>query len=587
MNRKTRTLPVWSAVGAMLLVMGCSAQDGSSPSSSTRPLTPAASSDGCGAPWKLVFLTAAQTVPAGSCSSEVAVRLEEPGSTPGSRERAVTLTLSSSAGGTEGFYADAACTQPLSSVSISPEDSTARYFFKEAAVGAPVHEVSAAGLIHATQAQTIISVRPPPPPPPPYGPLNSTCRLQFPPAAGIPCGIDTPGTQYYVSATRGNDGNPGTSAEKPWATLGHALQAAPDGSTLRVAAGTYTDPSVTLSRPLTVKGGFDDTFATWDPDRFHTLYGGRVTLGNDGATFGGFRLVARPSDLGWSQSYHAVHAGTFIRNYVELVYSVGDTNQFDAVEAAAREGRTSRVLCNDIYVRGSSSGGILGTNVISFGANSGMAEASSNRLCSDNNPTPWGNSAIVGYGSCNSSGAPGSVTLTNNIIEVAQKDAGGGGVAVHFYGCRTDMVVTLTNNTVLSSGHALGGYAGESGTTIHWKLKNNVFFSEDSRRTVVDFRDQTIAASGGNLIFGYSDNTLRPAPASSVADDTTGTPTAGTVFQDLARGDFRPRPAGPAVGTGINVHGHTAYGTVTKDLAQQARPVDGAWDRGALLPTGN
>jgi len=585
--RQTRLLTAWMLSGALLFLGGCQSQADSAPEQDSTPQPVTSPETGqqrppgelpCAAPWELVFVTPPQAVLSGSCSSEVVVRLQEPRGAPVRLDRPVTLTLSGTAVG-GAFYADAACTLAISSVSIPARDSTVRFFFKEDTAGSPVHEVSAAGLIHATQTQRVTDSRPPPGPP--SEPLGSTCRLQFPPAAGIPCAIATPGTQYYVSATRGSDGNPGTSPDKPWATLGHAVQAAP-GGTVRVAAGTYTGPTLSLGRSLTVKGGFDDSFSSWDPDRYPTTYTGPVSLSHDGAVLGGFRLVARAANLGWAPSWHTVRAGTFIRNYVELVYTANDPNHITAVNAGASEGRTVRVQCNDIYIRGSS-GSPLGTHALTFDANSGRAEASSNRICADHNPSIWVNYAISGYGSCSSSAGAASVTLTNNVIEVMQREWSQGPIwGVHFYGCHSDMDVILTNNTVLSSGTGLGGYSGEGGATIRWKLTNNIIFSEGSRGSAADVGTTRIVSSGNNLFFGYASNTPRPAPASSTGDDTSGTAVMGTVFQDAARGDFRPRAGGPAVGTGLNVHGLGTHGSVTTDLAQQPRPPDGAWDRGAL-----
>ncbi|MBZ4416306.1 hypothetical protein [Myxococcus sp. RHSTA-1-4] len=589
MHKRTRFPSVWGALGALLLVVGCGAQDGGSSPRSTPPRTPlpgptpppgptSPTDFKCEAPCYLAFLTPAQAVVREQCSREVVVQFERAPNEPLRQNRAVTLTLS----GGESFYADAACTQPISSVTIPAGESTAHYFFKEATVGTVHHWVSAGGNYLASQLHTITDRQPSP------GPLASTCRLQFPPAAGIPCGIDTPGTQYYVSASRGDDGNPGTSAEHPWATLAHALQAAPDGSTVRVAAGTYPESpefEMALRRPLTVKGGFDDTFSEWNPDRFHTTYSGPVTLMHDGATFGGFRLVARPPpDWLWALGYHRVQAGTLIRSYVEVIYSTRDTNYVMGVDVTAAEGRTSRVLCNDIYVRGATTFGFLALHALELSSHSGTTEVSSNRICADHVPAPWMNEAIHSNGNCSSTNTPARITLTNNIIEVVQLNEDRGHVAaMHFSECDSDMDVILTNNTVLSSRYGLSGGSNEGRGTTRWKLMNNIFFSEGSQRAAAGLGGQPILESGGNLVFGYADNRLLPAPASSAADDTTGTATAGTVFQDLTRGDFQPRQGGPAVGTGINVHGNTAYGAVTRDLAQRARPVDGAWDRGALL----
>ncbi|NMO13448.1 DUF1565 domain-containing protein [Pyxidicoccus fallax] len=593
MHGKTRFPAVWSAVGSLLLfMMGCGSQDdggsrGRPPVFSPPPGEGPSPSPGstCGTSCQLVFLTEPQTVAAEQCSREVVVQVRSAQNAPLVLDRPLQLSLWSRALASP-FYADAACTESISHIAIASGESTARYYYKPVAAGRFMHEVSASQDLLVRQFHTVTSAT---------GPLRSTCRLQFPPAAGVPCDIDTPGEQYYVSATRGDDSAPG-SLERPWATLTHAVRTAPPGSTVRVAAGTYSkepEPYVGIWSPLTVKGGFNDTFSEWDPDRFHSLYGGRVWLEHDGATFGGFRLVARPShgeqDLPFIEAFHRVYAGTFIRNYVELLYSEQLSGRFMAVGAGASRDATSRVLCNDIYVRGASLMGQVAISALTFQDHSGTAEVSSNRICADHSPTPWDTQAVEGSGSCSLAGRA-RVTLTNNLIEARQRsERNDEGWGMTFSGCASDMDVVLTNNTIISTHSALSGSPAQSGATVHWKLRNNIFFGDDSTGAALAFDGPLSLESGGNLVFGYTNNRLSPEPAPTSTDDTTGEARAETVFQDSSRGDFRPRPGGAAAGRGLNLHGDAASGAVTRDLLQRPRPVEGAWDRGALLApaTGN
>src|SRR5262249_31572200 len=144
---------------------------------------------------------------------------------------------------------------------------------------------------------------------------SSTCTLQMPPAAGVPCDVPAPGTQFYVSVMAGDDANDGMTPATPWKTLCKALASATSGGTVRVAAGLYLTADVTLARPLTLEGGYDSTFTTWDPDTYQSVIAGKVSLSDDGAVLGGFRLIRRTSEHG----AHFVTGGTLIRNYVEML----------------------------------------------------------------------------------------------------------------------------------------------------------------------------------------------------------------------------------------------------------------------------
>ncbi|MGN9914233.1 discoidin domain-containing protein [Phytohabitans sp. LJ34] len=60
-------------------------------------------------------------------------------------------------------------------------------------------------------------------------------------------------TDYYVSPT-GRDGNTGTSAAAPFATIQKALDTAPSGATIHLASGSYRQDAVTTRTGVTVTG---------------------------------------------------------------------------------------------------------------------------------------------------------------------------------------------------------------------------------------------------------------------------------------------------------------------------------------------
>jgi hypothetical protein len=411
--------------------------------------------------------------------------------------------------------------------------------------------------------------------------LASNCKQPFPPAKGLPCPIANPGTQYYVSAAGGNDMNDGQTPATAWATLCHAVSAAPPGSTLQVAEGDYASAYVYVGKDLTVKGGYNGAFSAWDPDLHPSRFYGRLTLDHNAAVWGGFRMIGNPLTANsWSYGHHFVGAGTLVRNYIEIVAVNGsDPNTLNlyGIVASACPGGVSVLRCNDIYVRSSAPQAFV-VSAIEYGnqaAHQGHGVLDSNRICQDGGG--GATDAVGGYGSCGPS--PVSILMRNNVIE----KAGFGGTAIDFYSCSAgDMTFTLTSNTILSSG---GGVIGEGvpPSLLTWKLTDNIVFSMNNGSSAVNlgFSDVVIETSEGNLIFGFSSNGIFPVPLMSAGDDTTGSATAASVFVNATAGDFALKPGGPGAGTGMNVYALPAYGAVTTDILQKPRPPAGSWDRGA------
>lgn len=89
-------------------------------------------------------------------------------------------------------------------------------------------------------------------------------------------------------------------------------------------------------------------------------------------------------------------------------------------------------------------------------------------------------------------------------------------------------------------------------------------------------------AQASPLSFGFADNAIHPAPLLSAGDDVSGAATPASVFVDAMNGDLHLKADGQAVDTGLGVFGLPAYGVVTTDIAQQLRPPQGPWDRGAF-----
>lgn len=415
---------------------------------------------------------------------------------------------------------------------------------------------------------------------PPAAPLQCNCELQFPFANGIPCDVPEAGTQYYVSAMSGSDLGTGASPGSAWASLCHAMSTAPPGSTIRVAEGTYLTEDIRVSTDLVVKGGFDPTFTFWDPDLYPSVFHGRLTLDHPDCVWGGFKMITDTSTSG-NVYWHNLNQGTFVRNYVQAIFRAPGSGSVYGLVIRTPVGGRIALRCNDIYFRNERSGGTY--RAIRHYVFSGDSILDSNRICAERGVGVSGSAyTVAGYGPCSTS--PASITMTNNLVENGVSS----GYAMSIYGCGdSDLTLTLTNNTFLSRGRGIHGYGGSSGTNyLRWNLTNNVVFSGSGGSTGVDVATANptrveITSSENNLVFGFGNNAIQPTPIYAAGDDTSGTPTAATVFANPAMGDFHVLPGGAADGQGLNVFGLPGYGGVTLDLDQQARAMTGPWDRGA------
>ena len=423
---------------------------------------------------------------------------------------------------------------------------------------------------------------------PPKLPLNSTCKQKFPNPDNAACSIPNPGTQYYVNAASGNDFNDGSSPATAWRTLCHAVSAANEGSTVNVAEGDYASSAVYVGKELVVKGGYDSTFGDWNPDLYGTYFYGQLTLDNNASMWGGFRMVSNPIVAStWANMRHRIAAGTLVRNDIEMVVtdSVESSFSFYGLMASSCPGGFSAIRCNDVYMKNTSPQGFV-MDVIEYGniaLHQGKAIVDSNHICLDNHPGGGNATAtIAGYGTCGPAPGPGSVIITNNVIENANSFGGGG---VHFYGCSgEDMNIVITNNTILSNGVGIGGYEGPP-SVLNWRITNNIVFSMGNGYDAVDVGTGAVnmLSAEGNLTFGYTNNSILPLPQVSMGNQSGGA-TAQTVFVDALNGDFKPKAGGPAIGTGKNVFNEAQYGQVSSDLRQVPRDQASPWSRGAYEP---
>jgi hypothetical protein len=419
-------------------------------------------------------------------------------------------------------------------------------------------------------------------------PLGSTCKQTFPPPAEVPgpddYKINTPGVQYYVSATKGSDANEGTSPAKAWATLCAAVARAPSGSTIRVAEGQYNSASVVVNKELTIKGGYDSTFseAQWNPDAHPTLFYGQLTLDHNAAVWGGFRMIAHPAQATvGTHVQHYINAGKLVRNYIEIVVTQAGAGATYNLYGLYRQGGQScsigapTLQRNDIYVRTSVAQSAYAINLQDLTADTSIE---SNRICVDG--TSSSAYAIMTSGTASAAVAPVRLNMKSNVVETVNSSVG---YPLIIYGGKgpQGLYVSMVNNTMLGAYGVLG--SGGFSSVTHWRLTNNIIAGTSKANTAAVNAggvDVLMDSAENNLMFGFQDNNIWPAPLQSQNNDTTGAATLDSVF--LAT-PLKPRPGGEAYNKGKNVYGLPNYGFITRDVLWNVRPSSGDWDRGAYV----
>ncbi len=405
--------------------------------------------------------------------------------------------------------------------------------------------------------------------------LTTNCEQTFPPTSGLSLTITETAVKYYVNAAGGNDNNDGKSAAKAWATLCKAVAMAPGGSTILVAQGGYASTSVVVAKELTIKGGFSSNFSNWSPDTYPTVFYGQLTLDHNKAVFGGFRLMTSPTT---SLTQHNLRAGTFVRNYVQTLFSGGAVTSA-ALGATACPGSTSTLFGNDVYTRSTTS---TTHAAIQFGNQRGTTTLDSNRICVEGKSSGATTYGINGSGPNTANVA--SLIARNNVIEAASNNT----YLVNLLGSSggVDFNLIFTNNTMLARTYGIWGTAATSGK-MRWRLTNNILFSMVVGSTAVNLGSGagvSLDSAESNLVFGFNNNLFsQPVPLASSGNDTTNTPNAASVFINATAGDLRLKTSGQGDGTGKNVHNQATYGSVTTDLLQSQRPSAGVWDRGAYM----
>lgn len=368
---------------------------------------------------------------------------------------------------------------------------------------------------------------------------QSSCASRIPPSPSTACEITMPsgGLTWYVSSKNGKSGNSGLSPDAPFASLYPALVHAASGSSILVAEGDYPEAEIRVTRGVGIKGGFDPSFKSWNPEQHPTRLYGKLALSNDDAVVGGFRLIGHDTTNRNGTAFHMIAAGALVRNHIEVIYEAGpEAWGTYAIVPAAEAGHTTRLSCNDIYVRQTGQSAILGA--VEYGnvaLHAGNSLLELNRICNDSEPMQIA-TALAGYGTCPDSGAssgPGAIVAHDNIFEVAQPARGG---AVDFYDCGRPhgLDLTFSHNTFISASDGIGAAGGTE--QLDYRFTDNIFVGRSGWGSSSAVTTTLYGTASNNLVFGFDDSSFPLDPAASQPQTD-----ASEVFVDPSNGNYAPK----------------------------------------------
>ncbi|HLL83415.1 MAG TPA: hypothetical protein VK420_12210, partial [Longimicrobium sp.] len=108
-----------------------------------------------GAPGRLAFTTAPQSVQAGSCSGAAVLRTEDANGNPSPNPTAMQINLAPSAPNGFAFYADPGCTTPVTQLSVAPGAGRGTFYFRGTVAQTVTVSAFASGVAGTSQAETI------------------------------------------------------------------------------------------------------------------------------------------------------------------------------------------------------------------------------------------------------------------------------------------------------------------------------------------------------------------------------------------------------------------------------------------------
>jgi len=349
-----------------------------------------------------------------------------------------------------------------------------------------------------------------------------------------PAAADTSIYHLYV-ATNGADSNAGTQA-KPFKTLTKAAAAAKAGTTVHVAAGTYSGNVTTK-----VSGTSSN----------------RIRFVSDAKW--GAKIVGTGAEAAWTNS----------GNYIEINgFDISGSGRLGIVNNGSNT-LVSNNHIHDIKVSGGCSGG-GGAGVVNANYSGSNGDIIGNVV--HDIGTPGGCNGVQGIYSSNKGGK-----IMNNVVYRASS------YGIHLWHAATD--VTIANNTVFANGSSgMGGGivigTGDSPGGVQMKntrIINNIVVN-NPRSGIMQYcySGESCIGSGNvtanNLVYGNG------SAISLKTGSATGTISADPKFvsyNPAGTGDYRLQSSSPAVNTG------SATSAPANDILGTARPLGGAVDIGA------
>ncbi len=301
-----------------------------------------------------------------------------------------------------------------------------------------------------------------------------------------------PGTRYVT--TDGVDSGNCESAANPCRTVQYAIKVAGDHDEVWVAEGTYTDTAgtvATITKTVTVLGGWNDSFAVRDPDTYTTTLdarsqgrvveiSGSVSPTIDGFTITGGNANNEAIDAGYGGGIYSLSASPLIRNNIIIS---------NMASISPTMGRGGGISLHDAPAAAV----ISGNQVVSNTASTGPSGRGGGLYLEDSDATVRGNLILSNTGSLEGGGIAVwecSPHLVGNeiIANVAGRNGGG--------------VISYHSSAVIEGNLILGNIAGWDGSIWHG---GGIMFNDGSPTIIANRIFSNSAGSSGGLGLSTSD----------------------------------------------------------------------------------
>lgn len=421
-------------------------------------------------------------------------------------------------------------------------------------------------------------------------------------------------TDYYVSASAGNNTNDGKSTAKPFQTIQRAADLTSPGDTVFVMNGVYSSTSGTVLN--ITRSGSATGYITFKPMKGHTpkLTGSgnvwnTVSINGSYVVFEGFELIGNNANLTYAgalASYTEAKAGgtnwSSYANYNTNGISIGGPNTeskfphhvtvrgckvhdfpgggISSIQADYTTIENNMVYNNAWYMMYAGSGISILTPINSDKLTT-TKNIIRNNICHTNKTTiPWvslgrlsdGNGIIIdvnqhGYNEQDAT-TPSADAYTGRTLVENNVSINNGGSGIHAF--KADHV-DIINNTACNNGTVVGYSEIFANTCTDVNILNNIMYGRDggdcnsNNKNVSVLYDYNVYFNGKVAVKG--------------ANDVVADPQFVNRTLDLATGNFALKATSPAVDKGTNVPGQFSRTDVLGvSRPQGSRPDMGAYE---------